>query len=122
MKLRAKYMGQNKKFKKTAEEMGKIQIDRHEKYGWTISTPTEETINFCIRNGLQEIEIGRQDIFSLGGFTGGTSGNNTPIKPKTRKPSSTRKYQCPCCGNSFRSTKEINVLCMECDEQFVVIA
>ena len=30
----------NKRFKKTAEEMGKIKNDRHEKNGWTISTPT----------------------------------------------------------------------------------
>jgi hypothetical protein len=114
------YIYHNKNFKKTAEELGKIQIDRHEKYGWTISTPTEETIDFCIRNGLEDIQIGRQDSFSFGGFTGGTSGNGTPIAPKTRKPSSTRKYICPCCGNSFRATKEINVMCMDCNEQFVI--
>lgn len=71
-------------------------------------------------NGLEDIQIGRQDSFSFGGFTGGTSGNGTPIAPKTRKPSSTRKYICPCCGNSFRATKEINVMCMDCNEQFVI--
>lgn len=114
------YIYHNKNFKKTAEDLGKIQIDRHEKYGWTISTPTEETIDFCIRNGLEDIQIGRQDSFSFGGFTGGTSGNGTPIAPKTRKPSSTRKYICPCCGNSFRATKQINVMCMDCNEQFVI--
>ena len=35
------------------------------------------------------------------------------------KPSSTRKYICPCCGNSFRATKNIRVMCMDCNEQFV---
>ena len=115
------YIYHNKEFKKTAEEMGKIKIDRSEKYGWTISTPTEETIDFCIRNGLENIEIGRKSDFSFGGFTGGTNGNNTLPRPTTRKPSSTRKYICPCCGNSFRATKDISAICADCDVQFVKI-
>ena len=41
--------------------------------------------------------------------------NNTGLKP-----SSTRKYICPCCGNSFRATKNIRVMCMDCNEQFVL--
>lgn len=31
-----------------------------------------------------------------------------------------RKYICPCCRNSFRATKEINVMCMDCNEQFII--
>lgn len=34
------------------------------------------------------------------------------------KKSSTRKYICPCCGNSFRATKNLNVICGDCNEQF----
>lgn len=113
------YIYHNKRFKKTAEELGKIKIDRHEKYGWTISSPTEETIDFCIRNGLENIMIGRQSEFSFGGFTGGTSGNTTPPRTTTTKPSSTRKYICPCCGNSFRATKDINVICGDCNVKFI---
>lgn len=115
------YVYHNKKFKKTAEELGHIRIEQHEKYGWTLSYPTEETLDFCIRNGLEDIEIGRQDVYSFGGFTGGTNGSGTSTPtPKPRKKSSTRKYICPCCGNSFRATKEINVLCMDCNEQYIV--
>ena len=40
------YIYHNKRFKKTAEEMGKIQIDRHDKYGWTISTIYTQHIDF----------------------------------------------------------------------------
>lgn len=110
----------NKRFKKTAEELGKIKIDRHEKYGWTISSPTEETIDFCIRNGLENIMIGRQSEFSFAtGFTGGTDKNTTPPRTTTTKPSSTRKYICPCCGNSFRATKDINVICGDCNVKFI---
>lgn len=114
------YVYHNSRFKKTAEELGHLHIERHEKYGWTITYPTEETMDFCIRNGLEDIQIARQDTFSFGGFTGGSNGNPTPIKPRTPKKSSTRKYICPCCGTSFRATKEIRVMCMDCNEQFVV--
>ena len=113
------YVYHNKRFKETAENLGKIKVGRSEKYGWTVSSPTEETLDFCIRNGLQDIEIGRQDTYSFGGFTGGASGNGGTETPKPKKPTSTRKYMCPCCGNSFRATKDINVLCMDCNVQYI---
>ncbi len=106
----------NKRFKDIAENMGFLQIDRHEKYGWTITSPTEETLNFCIEYGFEDIKINRQGAYYM-------VGTATPIStttPKITKPSSTRKYICPCCGNSFRATKAINVMCMDCNEQFVV--
>ena len=69
------YIYHNKRFKQTAEELGKIKISRSEKYGWTISEATEETVDFCVRNGLENILIGRQLDFSFGtGFTGGVAG------------------------------------------------
>ena len=108
----------NRRFKQIAEEMGHLQIDRHDKYGWTITSPTEETIDFCIRNGFEDILIGRQTSYSF--MTGGNDTAGTTTTP-TRKPSSTRKYICPCCGNSFRATKSINVMCMDCNEQFVEV-
>ena len=109
----------NKKFKKIAEEMGHIQITKHEKYGFTISEPTEETIRFCLDYGFDDIKISRKSPY----YTVGTTTTTTPTStntPKIRKPSSTRKYICPCCGNSFRATKQINVLCMDCNEQYIV--
>lgn len=110
----------NKRFKSLAEERG-LSISRHEKYGWTITEPTEETINFCIINGLDDIQIVRQTAFSLGGISGGKSGNGAGIVvPPTKKPTSTRKYICPCCGNSFRATRNLNVLCLDCDTQYII--
>lgn len=41
----------NKRFKALAEERG-LQISRHETYGWTITEPTEKTLDFCIINQL----------------------------------------------------------------------
>lgn len=110
----------NKRFKQIAEELGHLQIDRHDKYGWTITTPTEETLNFCIAYGFEDILINRESPFTLRGFGTPKAGNGgLPVAPK--KPSSTRKYICPCCGNSFRATKSINVMCMDCEVPFIPV-
>ena len=107
----------NKRFKAIAEDMGHLQIDKHEKYGWTITTPTEDTIDFCIEYGFEDIKIYRQGAYFMSGTAAPTV---TPTGTKILKPSSTRKYICPCCHNSFRATKAINVMCMDCNEQYVV--
>lgn len=39
----------------------------------------------------------------------------------TPKRSSTRKYKCPCCGNSVRATKTVNVICGDCMKQMEVV-
>lgn len=109
----------NKRFKELAEDRG-LEISRHEKYGWTITEPTEKTMEFCINYQLEDIQIVRQSSFSFGGLSGGKSGNGTPIA-RPKKPSSTRKYICPCCGNSFRATKDLRVMCMDCNEQYIVV-
>ncbi len=111
----------NKRFKEVAENMGHLIIDRHEKYGWTITSPSEDTIDFCVSYGFEDIRIGRNGGFSMISIGGGDkSGNGGSSVPRPKKPSSTRKYICPCCGNSFRATKVLNVMCMDCNEQFVV--
>ncbi|NCE66028.1 hypothetical protein D1159_15940, partial [Pseudoflavonifractor sp. 524-17] len=57
-----------------------------------------------------------------GGFqvtgTGRHSGTNTTPPPR---PSSTRKYICPCCGNSVRATKTVNIACLDCDTQMELV-
>lgn len=105
----------NKNFKAIAEQRG-LAISRHEKYGWTITEPTEETIDFCIENQLEDIQIVRQTAYSIG-ISGGKSGSGNSIT-RPKRTSSTRKYICPCCGNSFRATKTLRVLCMDCNVQF----
>ncbi len=111
----------NKRFKEIAETMGHLQIDRHDRYGWTITSPTEETINFCIEYGFEDIKINRQGAYYMVGTATPIATPKTPTStPRITKPSSTRKYICPCCGNSFRATKTINVMCMDCDEQYVL--
>lgn len=105
----------NKRFKALAEERG-LSVHRHEKYGWTLTEPTERILSFCIENSLDDIQIVRQRTFSYGIPGDKTKAGDTA--PKTRKPSSTRKYICPVCRNSFRATKTLRVLCMDCGVPF----
>ena len=107
----------NAHFKALAEERGLI-IGRHEKYGWTITEPGERTIDFCIANGLQDIQLFRQTSI---GFPTGTpkAGNSTDMPPRAKKPTSSRKYVCPCCGNIARATKEISLICGDCNVKMI---
>lgn len=107
----------NKRFKALAEERGLI-IARHPKYGWTITSPTEETINFCIKYQLEDIKIGRQSSYYLPGIPGNKAGAGGNVSPRTRKPSNSRKYVCPCCGTIIRATRDVNVICGVCNEPF----
>ena len=110
----------NKRFKQIAEEIGHLYIEKHGKYGWTITSPTEDTLDFIIQNGFEDIQLVRGSMINFTGIGGSKAGNGgTP--PKTKKPSSTRKYICPCCNNSFRATKSINVLCLDCNVPFEVV-
>lgn len=108
----------NRKFKELAEARG-LQIDRHDKYGWTITNPTEETIDFCIKYDLQEIKCTRNTGISYTGINTGKAGNGQPIKPPTKKGNSI-KWVCPCCGAIVRSTKILNIVCGDCNEQFEI--
>ncbi len=118
----------NKKFKEEAEKRGLV-ISRGQYIGWSITKPDESFIRVLEENGIvKPIDINRDGIMgmqALTGLTGGTGnggmdkGKNTmfPTKPKC----STRKYACPSCGNSFRATKDINVMCMDCNEIFIKV-
>ena len=38
---------------------------------------------------------------------------------KVVKKSGVIKYVCPCCGNSIRATKEVKIMCMDCEEAMI---
>lgn len=111
----------NKRFKELAEERG-LMIDRHPKYGWTITEPSEDTIDFCIRNDLQEILITRNEGFHFIPVGGNSSGSGvsdgTPVP--VRKKSNSRKYVCPVCGNIARTTRDMNLICGDCMEHMII--
>ena len=105
----------NKKFKQEAEKRA-LHIEHNERIGYSITTPTDELIQFCLDNDLTEILLERQEGFAFVPPSPGTkTGNPTPTPPTpTRKPSSTRKYICPNCRASVRATRDILLICGEC--------
>lgn len=117
----------NGKFKAEAEKRG-LLISQAKYIGWSVTQPSPEFIEVIKSHGIEKpMDINRDGIQidiagllgGLAGLTGvdGVNGLTVAKKPK----SSTRKYVCPCCGNSFRATKDINVMCMDCNEQFVKV-
>ena len=53
----------NGKFKAQAEAHG-LTVDHHEKYGWTITSPSEELLDFIIFQGWQDIQMGERLAWS----------------------------------------------------------
>lgn len=105
----------NKHFKQIAEAHGLI-CTRTDKYGWsnTSGVVSDAVIEWILENDIQEIKLSRQPSFSVIGTGSHTSdGGLTPITT-TSKTSHHRKYICPCCGNSVRATKQVNIICGDC--------
>lgn len=95
----------NKRFKEEAEKRG-LLIDYDQKIGYAITQPSPALKKFCTaQHWRNKLTLSRA----------GTFGDDSEPKPK--KPSSTRKYICPCCGQSIRATKDVNILCLDCRKQ-----
>ena len=95
-----------------------LEIEKHPKYGWTITSPNLELLDFIEQRGWQDLQMveGVNLLDILGTLPKRTAGTNG----RTKKPTSTRKYICPKCGNSCRATKVINLICGDCMEKMVV--
>lgn len=111
----------NKRFKEEAEKRG-LTIGQARYIGWSVTSPTLEFINVLKGHRIEKpLEINRDGIVNITGVTG-TDGTMTGVSGTVgvmgKRKCSTRKYKCPSCGNSFRATKDINVLCMDCNMQY----
>ena len=91
----------NKKFKEAAEQHGLI-IEKDEKYGWTRTSLNKEAEAYI--NSLND------DGFSLY--------RKKMINVRSSSKQSTRKYVCPICGSIIRATKEVHVMCCDCNVEF----
>ena len=109
----------NRRFRDAAEDRGLI-VEHHDTYGWAITSPSDDLLEFIMDNGLTDILINRNDGISFR-VTGTGTHSGTQGGTATRKPSSTRKYQCPCCGMSVRATRMVRVACMDCSLQMELV-
>lgn len=111
----------NKKFKEEAEKH-MIHIEKHEKYGWTLTTPTDELLEYILEKGWQDIDMGRGCFFT---WTGGTdtgkpkkvAGSEEDGQEQPKKGNS-RRYQCPSCKAIVRATKDLHIICGTCNVDF----
>lgn len=101
----------NKKFRDAAEARD-LHISYDSRIGWSITEPTDALIEFIISQGWDDIMMNRQEGFSMRGV-GGPGAKGGPA-PTTGRTSSTRKIACPCCGQSVRATKKVNIICGNC--------
>lgn len=91
----------NKLYKKIAETHG-LTVECMQTYGWAHTELTDETavlIAEFVKDNPDSI------IYRL-----------PVMKGQCVKTSSTRKYICPCCGQSVRATKTVNIMCADCNE------
>lgn len=111
-------MYHNKKFKEIAEDHGLTCVQTG-KYGWN-TTPGDNLLEYALSKGWSEIKINRGTLppFPHIGATGTASAGAATI-PGEKRPSSTRKLICPCCGQSVRATKKVNILCGDCMQTMV---
>ena len=109
----------NRKFKAAAEAHGLI-VDHHEKYGWTITTPSDDLLEVILKYELTDILLNRNE-FSGFQITGTGTHSRADFGTVAPRKSSTRKYVCPCCGMIVRATRNVNVACLDCDEQLLLV-
>lgn len=98
-------MYHNLKFKTESEKRG-LNIEKDNKYGWTITTLNQDGLDFV--NSLEQKDFALHRV------------NVNPTEESETKPkkkSSSRKYKCPMCDQSVRATKEIKLLCGECSSE-----
>lgn len=103
----------NRFFKATAEAHGLI-VTRSEKYGWSHTAPGDRLIEWCLENDLCDLMMNRNEYGGIRVGGGDKAANGGAIPIGTHKTSSTRKLICPCCGQSVRATKAVNIICGDC--------
>lgn len=111
----------NKIFRDEAEKR-MLKISHHETYGWTITEPTEELLDYIIEKGWTELQMNR-DTYGFGfGIPGGRGAgqNGKPTTAGTEKQKTSWKHTCPKCGLIARTTKAAKLKCFDCDLEMVV--
>lgn len=107
----------NKRFKEAAEARD-LKISYDPRIGWSITEPTDALCEFILEQGREDIQMNRMEnsYTPRGRGAGDAAGKPTG----TSNPNShSIKYVCPCCRNSVRATKVVNIKCADCDMMMV---
>ena len=112
----------NRKFRDEAERRGLV-IGHHPTYGWTVTEPGDKLLEYIMEQGWTEIAIRRGGGVWTPPRSGGSKAGEGGAEGGEEKPkrSSTRKLVCPCCKQSVRATRAVNILCGDCMEKMVEV-
>lgn len=102
----------NGRFKEEAEKRG-LECFKTDKYGWN-TRPGERVLEYALSNDWSDISIGRNSMIYPIAVGASGSPQAGVLVDGGKRPSSTRKLVCPCCGNSVRATKTVRIMCMDC--------
>ncbi len=105
----------NSAFRAAAEAHG-LKCTKSSVYGYsdTSTQLSDELIEWVLANGIADIQLFRDEMPGLRIATGAKAGNASTSTTQRTTNSHSRKYRCPCCGNSARATKQINLICGDC--------
>lgn len=95
-------MYHNKKYKETAEAHG-LTVSQDSKYGWCKTELNDEAKAYVEQYADTKFQLFRKFIPKIKGSS---------------KTQSSRKYVCPVCGCIIRATKEVHVICGDCEVEF----
>lgn len=99
----------SKRFKLEAEKHGLV-IEYDSRIGWSVTSATEQLVDWIIDNNIEDFRLGRNECTALAGIGGTTSGGgNVPTKKNN-----SIKMICPCCGAIARVTRATNLICGDC--------
>ena len=114
----------NKRFKEKAESVGLV-ISHDERNGWSHTQPSEELTVYIQEKKWKDITLVRSNGVYIPSDPedesqgDSESSGSSEDGRKIRKPSSTRKYICPACGQSIRATKVVNIICGDCNTKML---
>lgn len=94
----------NKNFKKQGEIRGLI-VEHDPNLGWSITKIHPSLVKQIYTYGIDE------SAFSLARMS----------EKKDKKKSSLRKYVCPECNTSIKATKEVNIICGDCNCHYELV-
>ncbi len=91
-------------------------------YGWTVTTLTAETAEWLAQQpGMEDFTASRKTAFQIKLKGDDDNGDETTITVKGGRSTSKNrsiKYVCPECGAIIRATKQVNVVCGDCNVAF----
>lgn len=109
----------NKKFKEAAEARD-LKISYDPRIGWSITEPTDALCEFILEQGWEDIQMNRIECAYTSRGTGAGNAVGGAGSPGKGANSHSIKYVCPCCHNSVRATKAVNIKCADCYMLMVV--